>query len=50
MEELTYFEALTYVQSGIVISVNGTIMTEERVNNIFFLKDDDETIRFKIHS
>ncbi len=50
MEELTYFEALTYVQSGIVISLNGVTMTEDRINNVFFLKEDDDTIRFKIHS
>lgn len=49
MEELTYFEALTYIQSGISISKDGVTMTEDKINHLFLLKDDDATILFTIN-
>lgn len=49
MEKLTYFEALTYIQSGISISKDGEDMNERKINDLFFDVDDEETIEFKIH-
>lgn len=49
-ELLTYFEALTYIQSGIQISKDGQIMNELKINDLFFLQDDDKTFTFTIHS
>lgn len=49
MEELTYFESLTYIQSGISISKDGITMTEDKVNHLFLLEDDDAKILFRIN-
>ena len=50
MEELTYFEALTYIQSGIILFRNGKEVTEKKVNDLFFnfLNDENKTIDFEI--
>jgi len=49
-EQLTYFEALTYVQSGIAISKDNQIMTERQINDLFILEDDDKTFYFTIYT
>lgn len=49
MENLTYFEALTYIQGGIQISRKGHTLNEREVNELFFDMDDEETLEFKIH-
>jgi hypothetical protein len=49
-ESLTYFEALTYIQSGIIISKDGQMMNELKINDLFFLEDDDTTFIFTIYS
>ena len=38
MEELTYFEALNYVQSQMPISKDGVQMTEEKINDLFLFR------------
>lgn len=50
MEDLTYFEALTYIQSGISIFKDGEEMTERKINDLFFdfMDNDNKTIEFKI--
>lgn len=50
MEELTYFEALTYIQSNILISKDGEDMNERKINDLFFdyMDDENKTIEFKI--
>jgi hypothetical protein len=49
MEELTYFEALNYVQSQMPISKDGVQMTEEKINDLFLFVNEDDTIEFKVN-
>lgn len=50
MEALTYFEALTYIQSGISLFRNNEEINEIKINDIFFdyMDDENKTILFKV--
>lgn len=38
-EELEYFEALDYLFSGIMLMLNGRIVTEQIINEVFLFED-----------
>lgn len=52
IEQLTYFEALTYNENGIKLTdMDDNEMTERKINDIFFdEEDEDATLPFKILS